>query len=146
MTKTASACDDCNVAVNLPFAYTMYDQTFSAGALIQLSSNGNIQFVSNDIGYNNSDLPAAYGLNGGAFNRTIFANWDDLRTDASGFGIWYSTTGSAPNRVFNVVWISATCFVYRHHTIRHNRIFFNIGGGFDTGLFERRFDERRNIV
>src|SRR5437868_13300642 len=36
-----SQCDDCDVAVALPFPYTLYDQTFTTA---RLSSNGQLDF------------------------------------------------------------------------------------------------------
>src|SRR5205085_8132416 len=35
---------------------------------------------------------------------SVYALWDDLRTDTSGSGIFTSVSGSAPNRIFNIEW------------------------------------------
>jgi hypothetical protein len=47
---------------------------------------------------NNTCLPAVN------FDSTIFAYWDDLRTDCTGCGIFTSVSGSAPVRIFNIEW------------------------------------------
>src|SRR5206468_12985296 len=81
--------------VALPFSYTLYDQTFNA---VNLSSNGNAQFTTLDTAFTNSCLPWL------AHNYTIFPYWDDLFLVNSGFGIFTSISGSAPNRIFNIEW------------------------------------------
>src|SRR5207244_2029581 len=96
--------DDGVTAVNLPFPVQLYGASYNAA---NVSSNGNIQFNSSANAYANACLPAA-GLDG-----AIMAYWDDLRTDqvgagcsafTGGCGIFISTTGTAPNRVFNIEW------------------------------------------
>ena len=37
-------------------------------------------------------------------NYTIYPYWDDLYLVNSGFGIFTSITGTAPNRIFNIEW------------------------------------------
>src|SRR5262249_35397868 len=81
-------CDDCGTTQALPFAYTLYNQSFNS---VNVSSNGNLQFVSNDPSPNNICLPAA------ALNFAIAAYWDDLRTDdyggdCPGCGVFISTS------------------------------------------------------
>ena len=91
-----SQCDDCVNTVALPFSYTLYDQTFNA---VNLSSNGNAQFLTVFTNFTNNCLPEPLG------SYTIFPYWDDLDMDAGGaFGIYTSITGSAPNRIFNIEW------------------------------------------
>ncbi len=90
-------CDDCTTLITLPFTFKFYNQSFTTA---RLSSNGNIQFASNNNGLNTC-LPAS------SLNYAIMADWTDLDMTASlnpGYGIYTSTTGSAPNRVFNVEW------------------------------------------
>src|SRR5882724_1057235 len=87
--------DDTVVTIALPFPYTLYDQTFNS---INLSSNGNAQFVTTDTTFTNVCLPWA------AHNYTIFPYWDDLYLVNSGFGIFTSVSGSSPNRIFNIEW------------------------------------------
>jgi plastocyanin len=92
-------CDDCNTYVPLPFSYRLYDRDFTAA---WVSSNGNMQFISNLAAGNNVCLPFS-GL-----NYAILPHWDDLRTDLDGnYGVFTSVTGIAPNRIFNVEWRAA---------------------------------------
>jgi len=91
--------------IPLPFSYTFYDQTFNS---INVSSNGNAQFVTTDTAFTNvCPLPWT------SHNYTIFLYWDDQRTDAntgcSAFpggtcGVFTSVSGTAPNRIFNIEW------------------------------------------
>jgi Fibronectin type III domain len=87
--------DDTVTTIALPFSYTLYDQTFSS---INLSSNGSAQFTTTDTSFSNQCLPWT------AHNYTIFAYWDDLYLLNSGFGIFTSISGTAPNRIFNIEW------------------------------------------
>src|SRR5205823_12194377 len=80
-TDTGNHGDDTVVTIPLPFSYTLYDQTFTS---INLSSNGNAQFVTTDTTFTNVCLPWA------AHNYTIFPYWDDLYLVNSGFGIFTS--------------------------------------------------------
>src|SRR5207302_874410 len=73
-TDTGLHCIDCTTSITLPFAYTMYEQTFTTATI---STKGNIQFVSNSVEWNNTCLPAS------VLNYAIMAHWDDLRTDCS---------------------------------------------------------------
>ena len=91
--------------IPLPFSYTLYDQTFNS---INVSSNGNAQFMTTDTAFTNvCPLPWT------SHNYTIFLYWDDQRTDAnsgcSAFpggncGVFTSVSGTAPNRIFNIEW------------------------------------------
>jgi hypothetical protein len=87
--------DDTVVTIALPFSYTLYDQTFSA---VNLSSNGNAQFVTTDTTFGNICLPWT------THNYTIFPYWDDLYLVNSPSGIFTSVSGSAPARIFNIEW------------------------------------------
>jgi len=83
------------VTIPLPFSYTLYDQTFTS---INLSSNGNAQFTTTDTTFTNQCLPWL------THNYTIYPYWDDLYLVNSGFSIFTSISGSAPNRIFNIEW------------------------------------------
>jgi hypothetical protein len=108
-TDTGNHCDDCDTLVALPFAFKLYDQTFTT---VNVSSNGRLDFVTNNSpGYVTSCLPVPSSQ--GGYSYTIFPLWHDLRTDVglsgcsawtNGCGIFTSTTGSAPNRIFNIEW------------------------------------------
>src|SRR5262249_25817035 len=87
--------DDTVVTIALPFSFTLYDQSFSS---INLSSNGNAQFTTTDTTFGNSCLPWL------THNYTIYPYWDDLYLVNSGFGIFTSISGTAPNRIFNIEW------------------------------------------
>jgi hypothetical protein len=75
---------------------------------VNASTNGNLQFSSTSTAYSNAALPTS------TLNNAILPFWDDLdmRTATAACatanggpcGIYTSTTGSAPNRVFNIEW------------------------------------------
>src|SRR5438094_451465 len=94
-TDTGNHCDDCTTLVSLPFNFTLYGQSFNA---VNLSSNGNAQFTTTDTAFTNQCLPWT------GHDYTIFPYWDDLYTVNSGFGIFTSISGTAPNRIFNIEW------------------------------------------
>ena len=87
--------DDTVTTIAFPFPFTLYDQSFTS---INLSSNGNAQFVTTDTTFGNL-LPAV-----GPHNYTIFPYWDDLYLVNSRSGIFTSISGTAPNRIFNIEW------------------------------------------
>jgi hypothetical protein len=61
--------------------------------------HGNMQFIGNNREWFNYCLPR------NSFNTTIFAYWDNMILwQHEGDGVFVSTSGSAPNRVFNVEW------------------------------------------
>jgi photosystem II stability/assembly factor-like uncharacterized protein len=87
--------DDGTTTIALPFGFAFYGQVFSNATL---SSNGNLQFLSSDTQYANTCLPYS------GFNYAIAPFWDDLRTDCTSNGIFTSTSGITPNRIFNIEW------------------------------------------
>ncbi|PYI85564.1 MAG: hypothetical protein DME26_10735, partial [Verrucomicrobia bacterium] len=90
--------DDITTPISLPFSYTFYGQAFTSA---RVSANGNLQFTGANSDYVNACLPAP------AFANTIFAFWDDLRTDGTNGptqGIYTNLSGVTPNRVFNLEW------------------------------------------
>lgn len=88
-------CDDCTATIALPFPYFFYREQMLSAAV---SSNGNLQFISNDATSDNQCLPASN------FNGPIMPHWDDLVTDNPGDGVFTSISGTAPNRIFNIEW------------------------------------------
>src|SRR3954452_3272542 len=88
-------CNDCTTAITMPFPVQLYDRYFTTA---NVSSNGNLQFLSNDPSGSNHCLPQS------SFNYAIFALWDNLDTSAPGNGVFTVVTGTAPNRVFSVEW------------------------------------------
>jgi len=89
--------DDMVTNVVLPFSYSLYDQAFTS---VNLSSNGNAQFITTDTTFTNSCLPWT------THDYTVYPYWDDLYLVNSGFGIFTSTSGTSPNRIFNIEWRS----------------------------------------
>jgi hypothetical protein len=92
-----SQADDATVSITLPFAYNFYGVPYTS---VNASTNGNLQFTSNNNAYVNSCLPA------GAMTDLIAPHWDDLLTNQNGGtdGIYTSVTGTAPNRIFVIEW------------------------------------------
>ena len=89
--------DDLTTLITLPFTYNAYDVPYTQ---VRASTNGNLQFTTNSTAFTNiCPLPGA-GM-GVAFHSL----WDDLHTGrAATQGIFTSTSGSAPNRIFNIEW------------------------------------------
>jgi len=94
-------CDDCGTVINLPFPVTLYDQTFTTATA---GSNGHLTF---GTPYNGSTITCSPFGNSSA-TYVLAPYWADQCTDACGTtactdcGIFTTTTGSAPNRVFYV--------------------------------------------
>jgi choice-of-anchor B domain-containing protein len=95
VTDIGNHCDDCTTSITFPFPVTVYDQVYTSA---NVSSNGNLQFVSSDTAYSNVCLPDA------THDTTIYPYWDDLYTVNSGYGIYTTVLGSAPNRTFVIEW------------------------------------------
>jgi hypothetical protein len=95
-TDIGNHCQSCITTLPLPFTYNFYGQPFNAA---NVSSSGNLQFSSryaNDI-----TVPC---LPSSSLNNAIVASWTQLWTGCQGCGIFTSTSGSAPNRIFNIEW------------------------------------------
>jgi len=88
-------CDDCVQHITLPFEVKLYDQPFTEA---NVSSNGVLEFVSSSFPFGNSALPAI------VYDHTIAGFWDDLLLTAAGNGVYSSTAGTAPNRIFYLEW------------------------------------------
>jgi hypothetical protein len=104
-TDTGSHCDDCITTIALPFNFQLYGNTYSS---VNLSSNGNAQFVTVDSTFVTVCIPWA------AHDFAIHPLFEDMRTDAAlsgcstypggSCGIFTSVSGTAPNRIFNIEW------------------------------------------
>jgi len=123
-TDTGNHTDDGTTFVSLPFSYTLYDQTYTG---INVDSNGKAEFVSPLTQFSNTCLPWA------THTYVAFPYWDDLRTDAGTWtctpgpcGIYTSTSGSTPNRIFNIEW---------------RTVYYNAGSGTGNANFEVRLYE-----
>lgn len=88
--------DDSVGTVVLPFTFRFYGADYTQAVV---STNGNLRFVSALSGDpTNQALPVA------TLDSVIFAYWDDLIPTEGAFGTYTSTSGVAPNRVFNIEW------------------------------------------
>jgi hypothetical protein len=98
-TDTGNHTDDSpETLITLPFTWSFYGTAYTQALL---GSNGDMTLgsTSGSTAFGNTCLPAT------AFaGPTMMPYWDDLRTDAAGSGIFTSTTGVAPNRIFNIEW------------------------------------------
>lgn len=93
-------CDDCTRTVALPFAWSLYGQSFNS---VIAGSNGTLGFAANSNHWNVTCMPSQ------EFNYAILPYWQDLHLDPAGggcpgCGIFTSVEGSAPNRIFNIEW------------------------------------------
>ncbi|PYK64400.1 MAG: hypothetical protein DME50_13760 [Verrucomicrobia bacterium] len=107
-TDTGNHCDDCATSISFPFPVSVYAQTFNSA---NVASNGTLDLIGNAAPFTHGCqvLPNSF------WNMAILPYQDDLRTDNLGFtgcagfpggncGIFTSTTGTAPNRQFNIEW------------------------------------------
>jgi hypothetical protein len=93
-------CDDCGADVVIPFPVQLYDQTFTT---VHVGSNGHATFGTFDDGFGITCSP--FGLAGTTY--ALAPYWDDqtvFAADAN--GVFTTTTGSSPNRIFYIEWRS----------------------------------------
>jgi hypothetical protein len=98
-TDIGNHADDGTTTIPLPFAYTLYDRTFTEASV---SSNGVLQFDGPLGDSENTCLPYPY------FSYAVLPFWDNLRTDPE--GVFTSVSGSEPNRIFNIEWRAEFAF------------------------------------
>jgi hypothetical protein len=108
---TGNHIDDGDTMIPLPFSFQLYDQTYNA---VNVNSNGRLDFVvaNEPGGYISACLPPPPNV--GPYDFTIFPTWTDQCTDntpgncggnnCTGCGIFTTTEGSAPNRIFDIEW------------------------------------------
>ena len=146
-TDTGNHCDDCATAVALPFPVSVYGQTFNS---VNVASNGSLDLIG-------TQAPFTHGcqvLPNTLWTMAILPYQDDLRTDNLSFtgcnvfpgatcGIFTSTTGTAPNRHFNVEWravhfADTTTSVNFEVVFSENQSSFDViyGATSDSGLDE----------
>src|SRR5207237_1267100 len=94
-TDIGNHCDDCSTHITLPFAVTLYNAPLSDA---YVSSTGVIEFGTSDYAFGNACLPVPI------YSYAVLGYWDDLITSCSGCGVFTSTSGTAPSRIFNVEW------------------------------------------
>lgn len=110
-----SQADDVVVDLPVPsgFNFSVYGNAVTAGSILRVSTNGNLQFASSggSAGYSNGALPNAGTTDSlGAFPAAapvLMPYWDDVDTTTSavtGGGIYQQVTGTAPNRKWIVEW------------------------------------------
>ena len=101
---TGNHTDDDSTVIALPFPYSLYDQTFAS---VSVGSNGHLTFGTVNNAFNPGCIPIADAT------YAIFPYETDLCTGActgdtgTNLGIFTSTSGSAPNRIFNIEWRAA---------------------------------------
>ena len=101
VTDIGNHCDNCGTAITLPFPVTLYDQTFTTATA---GSNGHLTF---GTPYDDSGITCSpFGNTTATYVMAPY--WADQctsncgNTACTGCGIFTTTTGSAPNRVFYV--------------------------------------------
>ncbi len=104
VTDIGNHCDDCLTSISLPFPVMLYDQTFTTA---NAGSNGHLTFGAANASFDVTCSP--FGFSGTTYVMAPY--WTDQCTDNTGTicsttctncGIFTTTTGSSPNRVFYV--------------------------------------------
>ena len=142
-TNIGNNCDECDTLIPLPFNFQLYGTTYTG---VNVSSNGRLDFANANEpgGFITACLPSPPNyFTGLPYDNTIFALWQDLRTDAqpgcAGFhggecGVFTSVTGSAPNRIFNIEWRAVA---YTDNTAPQN---------FEVRLYENDPNQRFDVI
>jgi hypothetical protein len=142
-TNIGNNCDECDTPIPLPFNFQLYGTTYAG---VNVSSNGRLDFVNANEpgGFITACLPSPPNyFTGLPYDNTIFALWQDLRTDAqpgcASFhggecGVFTSVTGSAPNRIFNIEWRAVA---YTDNTAPQN---------FEVRLYENDPNQRFDVI
>jgi N-acetylneuraminic acid mutarotase len=100
-TSLSLSGDDNSTAVNLPFTFTLYGQSYSTA---YVCTNGHLTFLNPGPGcpFGNSGIPSTFTP-----NAAIYPYWDDMYIDGSS-SMWTKTL-SSPNR-FVIEWRNAAYF------------------------------------
>ncbi len=142
-TDIGSHCDECDTFIPLPFNFQLYGTTYTG---VNVSSNGRLDFVNANEpgGFFTGCLPSQpNGTTGLSYDNTIFAAWQDLRTDAGAgcanfhggtCGVFTSVTGNPPNRIFNIEWRAV---MYEDDSAPQN---------FEVRLYENDPNQRFDLV
>ncbi|KRF38254.1 hypothetical protein ASG96_17515 [Terrabacter sp. Soil810] len=94
-TKTTLGGDDAALALDLPWAFSYYGQSYSKA---YVSTNGHVNFLASVTAYANTAIP-----NPAAPNAAIYPFWDDLNVDASA-GVYTGTTTVGGVEAFVIEW------------------------------------------
>src|SRR5438105_5085566 len=103
-TDTGNHTDDDSTIIALPFSYQLYDSTFDT---VAVGSNGHLTFGTVNDDWDLTCIPIVIST------YAIGPYWTDLCTGAcdnvtgENLGIFTSTSGSAPDRIFNIEWRAA---------------------------------------
>ncbi|HYO50949.1 MAG TPA: YCF48-related protein [Chloroflexia bacterium] len=83
--------------ITLPFPFRLYDTTFTTG---KVGTFGYLKFGDDFIPHVNECMPADMP------DMMLMPYYDDLfvTSEPGGWGVYTSTTGTAPNRIFNIEW------------------------------------------
>ena len=90
-------CDDCGLPVTLPFPVTLYGQSFTSA---DVGSNGSLTFGTVNDTFQIT-CPPPFGV--GGTTEVLAPYWGD-QTAFEPNGVFTTTTGSAPNRIFYIEW------------------------------------------
>jgi Malectin domain/Carboxypeptidase regulatory-like domain/Kelch motif/Viral BACON domain len=99
-TPLALSGDDSFTSVTLPFAFSLYGNTYNTA---YVCTNGYVNFLTGNCIFTNSAIPS-----GPAPNGAIYPYWDDLYVDPGNASMWTSTL-SSPNR-FVIEWRNVAYF------------------------------------
>ena len=99
VTNIGQSCDDCLTPVTLPFPVNLYDQTFT---IANVGSNGSLQFGTTNATFNITCSPL--GVAGTTYAMGPY--WGDQVDFNAGQGVFTTTTGTAPNRVFYIEYLT----------------------------------------
>jgi hypothetical protein len=98
-TPLALSGDDNFTSVGLPFAFSLYGQTYNTA---YVCTNGYVNFLVGNCIFTNTSIPS-----GAAPNAALYPYWDDLFLD--GLSSMWTSTLSSPNR-FVIEWRNAAYF------------------------------------
>jgi hypothetical protein len=97
MSTISSSDDAVQTGVAIGFTFTFYGTAYT---LVNISSNGNLQFNTGAATFTNGPIPTG-GF--GAPSSAVMPWWDDIDPAQCG-DVFYQTLGTAPNRRFIVQW------------------------------------------
>jgi hypothetical protein len=105
VTDAGNHCDDCLTSITLPFAVNLYNQSFTS---VFAGSNGALFFGSGNASFVVTCSP--FGLMGTSY--VLAPYWANqctagcASTACTNCGIFTTTTGTAPNRVFYIEFLT----------------------------------------
>ena len=133
-TDIGNHTDDGSTIIALPFPYRLYNSTFNQ---VAVGSNGHLTFGTINDDWNLTCTPT-YGA-----TYAIGPYWTDLCTGpclnvtGENLGIFTSTSGTEPNRIFNIEWRAA--YYNSNQTT-------NIPLNFEVRLYEGQWPDLFDII